>query len=505
MGEAEDKTLNRAGRRDAERRQRRARRVGAAVTAGTAALGATAALVASTAPSAGALTPYEVQNNNDSGPGSLRQAMIDAETDGDDSLITFAANVTGTIPVSSQLEIDGDGDLTIQGPGSGVLSLVGDGNNRILYMDGSWTGDVASVSGLTITGGQTPGGSGAGIKFYDCGDCDLVLDDVVVTGNTAFEDGGGIQMYGAGDLTITNSVISGNSAQGGGGINFYDSGALSISSTTVSGNTAQSWGGGLYFYNAESLTILASTFAGNRAAGGSGGAFWAGGRFEPTQSAPILIANSTFTGNSTNRDGGAIALYTGQVQIFQSTISGNDAGSDIGDGLYVGNQVAPFAAGQDRGRDRGEKPATKEDGTPKTPKEPGGTEVGPQAIVGPVVITGSIVSGNAGTDIGTNSAPADVTSTSNLIGTVTSGVNLTSIETIMSSNPGLGPLASNGGPTQTMALLATSAALNTGPATVPSFPNNTTDQRGAGYPRVVGGRVDIGAYELEPPVLTFTG
>lgn len=513
-------SLNRAGRREAARQERsaqirssqgRSRRVGAAVTAGTAALGGAAAFVAGTATTAGALISYEVTNNADSGPGSLRQAIIDSNSDAGDSQITFAANVTGTIPVSSQLEVYADDNLTIIGPGSGVLSLVGDGGNRIFYSDGSFDGDVLTIRGLTVTGGQA-GFNGGGIKFYDCAPCDLVLDDVVVTNNTAVNDAGGISMYSAGDLTITNSVISRNTATGGGagGIDFYNSGDLTISRTTVSGNTAQQWAGGLYFYNATSLTILASTFSENRALNGGGGAMWVGSDDDGIQDAPVLIANSTFTGNSAGGagdPGGALALYAGEVQILQSTISGNDAAGDIGDGLYIGDQIA--AAGAE-GRGGAEKPTTKEDGTPKAPKEPPSAEVEPQAVVGPVVITGSIVSGNDVNDIGTEEDAVEVTSTNNLIGTVSDGIDLTSVETIISSTPGLAPLASNGGPTQTMALLATSAALNTGPVPVPAFPGNDTDQRGAGFARVSDGRVDIGAYEVqvpEPIVLepTFTG
>ncbi len=513
VSERDTSMMNRAGRREAERRARRSRKVGAAVTAGTAVLGGTAAFVGTVAP-AGALTSYVVTNNDDSGAGSLRQAMIDAESDGDDSEITFAANVTGTIPVSTQLEIDGDaGDLTIIGPGSGVLSLVGDGNNRIFYMDGSWDGDVASISGLTITGGDTPAGSGAGIKFYDCGDCDLILDDVVISDNTAFDSGGGIQMYGAGDLTITNSVISGNSAGDAGGINFYESGDLLISSTTVSGNTSGNWGGGLYFYNGTSLTILASTFSENDALGGGGGAMWVGGE-NAGYPASVLIANSTFTGNTATEVGGGLALYGGSdsVEILQSTISGNDSAIDVGDGLYLGDQVAA-ASVQGSGRGGGEKPATKEDGTARDTQEPRSGGVGPQELANPVTITGSIISANDGTDIGTQEIAVEVASTNNLIGTVTDGIELTSVETIMSSEPGLAPLASNGGPTQTMALLATSAALNAGPVPVPPFPGNDTDQRGPGFARVSDGRVDIGAYEVQVPIQpvpiilepTFTG
>ena len=74
-------------------------------------------------------------------------------------------------------------------------------------------------------------------------------------------------------------------------------------------------------------------------------------------------------------------------------------------------------------------------------------------------------------------------------------------------NPLLGALADNGGPTQTHALLPGSPAVNAGPNPLTPFPGSADDQRGAGYARVVGGRVDIGAFEVQPTTIepTFTG
>ena len=73
----------------------------------------------------------------------------------------------------------------------------------------------------------------------------------------------------------------------------------------------------------------------------------------------------------------------------------------------------------------------------------------------------------------------------------------------------MGLLQNNGGPTQTHALLPGSPAINTGPVPVATFTGNENDQRGAGYPRVVAGIVDIGAFEVQPlpPAIvpTFTG
>ena len=73
------------------------------------------------------------------------------------------------------------------------------------------------------------------------------------------------------------------------------------------------------------------------------------------------------------------------------------------------------------------------------------------------------------------------------------------------TDPGLAPLADNGGPTLTHALLPGSSALDAGPDPVPDFPGNDHDQRGPGYARVVGGAADAGAFERQDGDPAFTG
>jgi hypothetical protein len=67
------------------------------------------------------------------------------------------------------------------------------------------------------------------------------------------------------------------------------------------------------------------------------------------------------------------------------------------------------------------------------------------------------------------------------------------------TDPGLDPLANNGGATQTMALKTGSVAIDKGPNPEPAFPGNEFDQRGTGFPRVVNGQVDVGAFEVQAP------
>jgi hypothetical protein len=112
-------------------------------------------------------------------------------------------------------------------------------------------------------------------------------------------------------------------------------------------------------------------------------------------------------------------------------------------------------------------------------------------------VVGTILAGNAGTDIGPNGA---ITSDHSILGSVASGVSVTDAGgTQFGVDPLLAALGANGGPTETMALLPGSPAINAGPDPEPTFPGSEFDQRGDGFPRVVEGRADIGAFEVQAP------
>jgi len=352
-----------------------------------------------------------VININDSGPGSLRQALVDAN-DGD--MIDFA--VTGTIALTNGGLVV-DKSFTISGPGPTQLTVSGyvtlNAGFRVFYVTPNHT---VTIEGLTISRGR------GGISNDQA---TLTVNNCAVIYNSANrgDDGGGINNR-SGTLTIINSTVRGNSADGGGGgINSYD-GALMITGSTIADNFALFGGGGVSS-GSGTIEITDSTISGNTAGGGddyipgSGGGIFAGAG---------TISNSTITGN---------------------TAWGDDfKGPGLGGGVYSWGTVAT---------------------------------------------TGTVLSYNLATE-GDNIYGAISSLGYNLCSDV---CGLSGPGDLNNTDPLLGPLTDNGGPTFTHALLPPSPAINTGD---PSFtPPPSYDQRGSPFVRVFNGRIDIGSFEAQPP------
>jgi predicted outer membrane repeat protein len=288
-----------------------------------------------------------VTNRNDSGTGSLRQALTNANNGG---TINFA--VTGTILLTSG-ELHVTKNVTISGPGSNQLSIDGNQGTYVFYVDSP--APIAGISGLTIRNGV----DGIG-KFGT-----LTVSNCVLSGNSA----GGMASFG-GTLTVSNCVVSGNSqgiANNGYNLTVVNSNVsdnahsgisftvpqfvvvtATIRSTTVSGNleggivaninvfvgsglqltitdctiSGNSRFGGIHCEGAPNLAVTNSTISGNSAnagfpAGDSGGGIHADNG--------LSVENSTISGNSAATIGGGI--YAHITEIVNSTISGNLAGT----------------------------------------------------------------------------------------------------------------------------------------------------------------------------------
>jgi hypothetical protein len=414
----------------------------------------------------------------------------DGVSGNDSNTCTSPTTACKTIGHAISIAASGDSILVAAAPYAeslniGIsLNIVGSGAATTIIEGGGFRGATISsatahviLSNLTIrnnhvsTQCETPGGGGV----YNIGT--LTIMNSIISGNTAFGanyrlinvgcgvDGGGI--FNSGTLTIDNSTVSANSVTVGGcylvgtfssatGGAIWSSGTLTINNSTITGNTAVSDEctshnhlsllGGIFQYSG-SATINESTISSNRPLG--------------IQGSILTVNNSSIIGNT----GSGIAGST--LTINNSTITGNGWGINDFRTLTVSN----------------------------------GTISGNSAV--------GIFINNGATATLQNSIVAN-NPTANCIGTMAShGYNLSSDGTCNFNAPGdlnshdplLGPLQNNGGPTQTMALLPGSPAIDGGNpngCTDGSGHLLTTDQRGMPRPDKEDARgCDIGAYERQ--------
>jgi len=397
-----------------------------------------------------------VTNTSDSGPGSLRQALADANN-GD--IIGFA--VTGTITLTSEELLVGK-SVTISGPGVGNLSIDGNAKSPVFHIAPAKT---VAISGLTITNGYTTG-SGGGIHNDHAA---LTLNNCTITGNQR----GGIYNDAANSggalLEINNSSVTNNS---GGGIH----------------NDAL--GGG-----AATLNITDSSLANN-----SGGAIYSRGwlcTFCPHGTATVQITNSSIVGNGSTPNGGAIYSDTGQlgpttVSLTNSTVSGN-----MGAAVHISIEATALVSNSTISGN-GEGGIYTELGAPT-----GGSNVVNSTMsdnhmeiwYGGAHIKNTIFKVSAGGHSIVSDGFNSIMSAGYNVSSDDGAGYLNGPGDQINTDPLLGPLQDNGGPTFTRALLLGSPAINAGD---PSFtPPPLYDQRGAGFDRVRNGRLDVGSFEVQ--------
>lgn len=236
-----------------------------------------------------------VFNANDSGAGSLRQAIFDASS-GDTINFALPQGVTAIALTSGELLINKN--LTIDGPGADKLtvrvSFLGGGCNTQLFRTFHIAPATvaATIFGVTVSGptifctGLKAGG------IVNSGT--LTITNSTISGNFPAGDGGGISNSGA--LTVTNSTISGNFANDqdsyGGGI--ANTGTLTIENSTISGNTTALSGHGIANFDGGMLTIVNSTVSGNgfvNSTGCGGGIFTDAGSNTTARTTIIALNN----------------------------------------------------------------------------------------------------------------------------------------------------------------------------------------------------------------------
>jgi len=312
---------------------------------------------------------FTVTNTNNSGAGSLRQGILNADLAGGTNIINFGGlfsdglahtiNMTG-----SSLSITDN--LTIEGTNPSKLTIKDDSPERVFYIG---SGVTAAINGLTIT--NTYDRAAGGGAIYNDGV--LTLSNSIITGNTTKGDpnypnggdsigeGGGI--YNVGSLTVNHSTITNNTADyGGGGIESISS--LTVNNSSITDNTAKYYGGGIYLVDNSmnpiassdmTISVSNSSISGNSAGTDGGGIYVGGNDYDPIASRHITISvsNSSISGNSAGTDGGGIydnvarsgmydtsgtirdilSLTPKIITITNSIISGNSAGAN-GGGIY---------------------------------------------------------------------------------------------------------------------------------------------------------------------------
>jgi len=408
------------------------------------------------------LAVWTVGDNSDnpSDVGSLRYAVDKAQS-GD--TINFASTVTGTITLNQNngaLEVNTDVD--IEGPGANVLSI--DGNGGQVFAIGSDA--TATITGLTIA----DGGGEAGGGVFNSGTLDLT--GCTFNQNSVALDGGAILSNGA--LTVRDCSFQSNTAQDDGGA-IFSNGPVAATDCTFSGNTAlgqfDSNGGGGGIDNNGTMTVTGCSSASNSVSLttlSKGGGILNNGTLTATNC--TLANNTAFAGGGIFSGGTLTAINCNIANNSADTGGGveNGASLTLNDCTIAGNTAATAGGG----------------------------------------LANSAVATVANTIIAKNSAPTGP----DLFGAVTSlGYNLFDDDIggsgfaatdILGVDPLLSPLQFNGGANQTMALLPGSRAIDTGSnALIPA--GIVTDQRGD--PRIVGGSVDIGAFESRGFSVTVSG
>jgi hypothetical protein len=388
----------------------------------------------------------------------LRTAFGDSSA----TLIDLTANITltncGAGPVSrsssTALVVNGDSHTVTQTCPDSVFSQAlagsltfqnititgGDINGALLEGGGIFAGGTVTVTNSTITANSVTGGT----------------DSIVL--------GGGI--YAGGTVTLTNSTITANSLNGGtgsivqgGGI--YAGGTVTLTNSTITGNSANGGsesivqGGGIY---AGSVTLTNSTITANSLTGGSESIVQGGGIFAGSS---VTVTNSTITANS---------LTGGTLSVVQ------------GGGIYAGGTVTLVYA-------------TIVDNTAATAAN----------IAGELTSFGSVVAQplGGGANCGLSLTTSHGYNLEDDAG-ASCGFSTGTDDLAPGTNPDLGPLGSNGGPTQTM-------VPNIGSPLINAIPNGScesdgasgimTDQRDFPRPSPAGGACDIGAVEVQSTTL----
>ena len=431
-----------------------------------------------------------VTNTADSGPGTLRAALAGAAS-GD---TIDATGVSGAITLTSG-QLDVPNSVTVLGPGPGVLMVSGNTASRVFNV----TGAHVAISGLSIANGYGAT-NGTGINAGGNPGSLLTVSGCVITNNSTTLDGGGIYNSPGVTMTVTNCTVSGNTASGNGGGICSSKATLMVLASSLNGNSAGSGGAIMNDCAAgtATLTINATSLNGNSA--GFGGGIM---NYGPSGSAILAVVASTISSNLVSYSGGGILNYgdsgSATLTINASTISDNSAytGGGIDNNGYYGSATVTVNASTFGGNSAG---------------WIGGSILNEASSgvatleIGDTILNAANASGNifnAGGTVTSDGYNLSNDDGSGFLGATNDQVN---------TDPKLGPLQGNGGPTWTHALLPGSRAIDNGKTNAVPGLARSTDQRGRARPvdnlhlaNATGGDgSDIGAFEVQYALVTNT-
>jgi CSLREA domain-containing protein/MYXO-CTERM domain-containing protein len=315
-------------------------------------------------------------------------------------------------------------------------------------------GTLSITSDVTINGGGAAstiidGGGTAGVFALVTANT-LNISGLTIQNGAAAQQGGGIFATAQSTLNVSNSIFTNNRATAGGasGGGIHVAGTLNLTNSTIRGNVASNAAGGLRIFPGATATVTGSTFSGNQTTGvgAAGGGIHAQG--------PVTLTNSTISGNSVpgGGTGGGLAVDGTTATLLNVTLASNTATAGSSANLDVFGSGATVSAKN-------------------------------TIIANPTAGLNCRIAGGGMLTSGG----------SNLDSSNTCGFN-PALGDLINTDPQLGALANNGGPTPTQALLVGSSAINA--VTASNCPPPSVDQRGVTRPQ--GSACDIGAFEFQP-------
>lgn len=331
------------------------------------------------------MATFTVTNGNDSGEGSLRQAILNAnkttEYEGSpfdgppiEDVIEFDPGLSGETITLTSGELVITGDLTINGLGANELTISGNNASRVFKIENPFNLIEVEIEGLTIADGNTTNG-GSGIhnegsnltisnSVISNNQGSGIINNYVLVGNSTFN---GVVFYENGNLKVNNSIISNN--QGSGIVNKYtfqddeyflyshdlddlNSGNVIVTNSIISNNQ----GSGISNFDFGNLIVTSSTISNNLGArgintydgnvtvtnsmitGNTGGGIY-------SYDSNVTVTDTSITNNTTNGDGGGIYSFDSRLIINNSTVSSNQANGS-------GGGITQYTFGPGRGYTR---------------------------------------------------------------------------------------------------------------------------------------------------------